>query len=45
MGRVFYSSIDIRKSESLKGRISISTAFDWMKRLSLARRSNERNRS
>nr|MDQ6120296.1 3'-5' exoribonuclease [Klebsiella pneumoniae subsp. pneumoniae] len=28
----FYSSIDIRKSESLKGRISISTAFDWMKK-------------
>ncbi|HBR0797569.1 ribonuclease [Klebsiella oxytoca] len=32
IGKVFYSSIDIRKSESLKGRISISTAFDWMKK-------------
>lgn len=32
IGKVFYSPIDIRKSESLKGRISISTAFDWMKK-------------
>ncbi|HIH9569969.1 TPA: 3'-5' exoribonuclease domain-containing protein [Klebsiella pneumoniae] len=27
-----YNAVDIRKSESLKGRISISTAFDWMKK-------------
>lgn len=32
VGDVFYSSIDIRKAESLKGRISIDTAFDWMKK-------------
>lgn len=32
IGKVFYSSIDIRKAESLKGRISIGTAFDWMKK-------------
>ncbi|WP_255299976.1 3'-5' exoribonuclease domain-containing protein, partial [Klebsiella quasipneumoniae] len=32
IGKVFNSSIDIRKSESFKGCISFSTAFDWMKK-------------
>ncbi|WLP21027.1 3'-5' exonuclease [Raoultella ornithinolytica] len=32
IGKAFYSSIDIRKAQSLKGRLSIQTAFDWMKK-------------
>lgn len=32
IGKTFYSSIDIRKAQSLKGRLSIQTAFDWMKK-------------
>lgn len=31
LGRRF-TSIDIRKAQSLKGRLSIQTAFDWMKK-------------
>lgn len=32
IGKTFYSSIDIRKAQSLKGHLSIRTAFDWMKK-------------
>ncbi len=32
IGNTFYSSIDIRKAQSLKGRLSIQAAFDWMKK-------------
>ncbi|HDT6089399.1 TPA: 3'-5' exoribonuclease [Raoultella ornithinolytica] len=32
IGKTFYSSIDIRRAQRLKGRLSIQTAFDWMKK-------------